>query len=101
MISPTPTIEGQVGDSVEINCISPRPNEAVNNILEIYCPEQDLFVAFGTSPVADGRLARFDSESTTTYEFGPLMTSDNGIILVCSFSQLHSANSTISVICKF
>ena len=51
MISPTPAIEGRVGDSVEINCISPRPNEALNNVLQMYHPEQNLFVVFDEASV--------------------------------------------------
>ena len=95
-ISPTPVIEGQVGDSVRIDCMSPRPNEAINIILEKYCPEQDVFVVFETSV----RLIRINFLSLVMYEFGPLMPSDSGIILACYFPAVRSANSTISVICK-
>ena len=56
MISPTLVIEGQIGESVTINCTSPYHNGAFNNILEIYSLKQNGFVVFHDSPIANGRL---------------------------------------------
>ena len=35
--------------------------------------------------------------SNSTYTFGPLMETDNGIVLRCTSSGLSSANSTVSI----
>ena len=100
MISPLPLIEGQTGESVTIVCVSARPNEAVNNILLTYDPEQEEFVAFGILPDVGPRLNRTNELSTTTYMFGPLIPADNGRVLACSNGGLLSANATISFISK-
>ena len=53
LISPT-VIAGQAGENVTINCTSVRPNEALNNQLMIYIPEQDIFVSVYSLTVAAG-----------------------------------------------
>ena len=93
-------IAGRVGESVTIECTSVRPNEAVNNVLRVYRPEQDAFEGFENSAEATGRLERVNSGSLTTYSFGPLRDSDNGTILICTSSGESSGNATIIVSCK-
>ena len=99
MISPT-SINGQAGENVTIECMSARPNEAVNNVLRIYRSEQDAFEGFENSAEAMGRLDRDNSGSLTTYTFGPLRGSDNGTILICTSSGESSGNATIIVTCR-
>ena len=102
IISPSPVIEGQVGQSVEINCTSPYPNEAVNNILEVYYSKGSVFVVFEDLPSVRERLSRTDLGSVTIYIFGPLMSSDNGNVLACFFQGRRSqTTSSIIIICMF
>ena len=91
-------IAGQISENVIINCTSPRPNEAENNYLQVYIPATNQFHSFEHS---DPRLVRSDAGSVTTYTFGPLKSSDNGTILICSSIGLNSANATIVVTCKY
>ena len=92
-IDPTPLIEGRLNDSVTIVCTSAVPGEAVNNILSIYRPFQGIFESFEM----DNRLERVNDVSNSTYTFGPLMESDNGIVFRCTSSGQSSVNSTVSI----
>ena len=97
-ISPT-RLQGQIGENVMFTCTSTELNEAVNNILEIYDPNLDDFVRAENSP----KVARTNDPinlSNTNYIYGPLASTDNGLILHCTSSGRVTPNATIIVNCK-
>ena len=91
-------IQGQVGDNVTFGCISTLVGEAVNNNLEIYRPDLDVFASAEDLPRVR-RMNDLNNPSLTNYTFGPLMSTDNGAIFHCT-SGSDTGNATISVICK-
>ena len=100
-IFPMPTIEGEVGDAISLACRSQIVAES--NSLQMYRPDKDIFVAFRSTTEAAGRLVRTDEPDPgvfSNYTFGPLRSTDSGIILRCSSGGATSANLTIVVTCK-
>ena len=90
-------IAGESGTNVTITCTSFLPGEGVNNALQIYNRVTDQFESFEDDP----RLRRLPNMgSNTPYIFGPLMPTDNGMIFVCSSTQMNSPNATIVVTCE-
>ena len=94
-IIPT-VIEGQAGENVSFSCISPHPNEAVNNYLEYLEVNFNVFVTFRDY----GRLTRSDVGSFSNFTFGPLRSSDSGLILRCTNSLRSSSYATIHITCE-
>ena len=72
----------------------------MNNVLQAYIIELSAFITFEGSAMAIGRLTRSDVGSLSTYTFGPLRSSDGGLILACSSSGLRGNNATIRLTCE-
>ena len=88
-------IEGQVGENVTFNCTSVDPGVGENIFLEVQNAQGGFDVFDGA-----GRLDQSSMGSVAFFSFGPLMSSDNGLVFRCRFAGSLSSNAVISVICK-
>ena len=72
-------------------------NGGENNFLEF----QVMNGRFDVFDSTDGRLNRIDSGAVSSFTFGPLMSSDNGLVLRCaSPNGIGAQTAMISVTCK-
>ena len=81
------------------NCTSVDPGDGANILLEVQ-NMNGLFDIFDTTLLASGRLIMNSSGDVANFAFGPLRSSDNGLVLRCTSSGMSTPNAMISVICK-
>lgn len=93
---PAPLLEAPENESVTFTCESTIPGEGVNNILQIFDPSQGAQGAF--VPFDSARVRRVIDGSFANYTFGPLNSTDNGTVFICSSTGMSSNNATVSVL---